>query len=148
MHTRLQRRRVLQAGLALSAAPWLPTAQACETITPTLRITHPWTRATGHGANSAVLCMKFDEVNRTDRLVLVDTPIASGADMGGLAAGPKVDFLIPEGQESHLDESGTYVRLLGLNAPLEVGRSYPLRLGFEQGGVFNLMLSVDYTRFK
>ena len=92
--------------------------------------------------------MKFDEVVQSDRLILVASPVAAGAEMGGLNAGPAVDFFIPQGQESYLAEAGTHVRLVGLKFALEVGRSYPLTLGFEKGGIYNATLSVDYTRFK
>jgi copper(I)-binding protein len=142
------RRLVLRAGLAVGASLLLPGARACEFMTSTLRVTHPWTRATAPDATSAMLGMKFDEVLEADRLVLVETPVASGAEMAGLAAAPQVDFQIPPGQETRLEESGTWVRLLGLKFPLQMGHSYPLRLGFEKGGVYNTTLSVDYTRFK
>lgn len=148
MKANLQRRSVLHAGLALGAAAVMRPAGACEYFTSTLRVTHPWTRATEHGANWAVLCMKFDEVRQADRLIGVQTAIATGAEMGGVGARREVDFLIPEGQETYLDESGTFVRLLGLKHALEVGRSYPMRLSFEHGGSFDASLTVDYTRFK
>lgn len=143
----IHRRCLLNAGMALGASLALPAARACEFVTPCLRVTHPWTRATAPGATAAVVCMKFDEVTTADRLVSVESPVAAGADMGGLNGGPAVDFFIPHGQESFLAETGTHVRLLGLKFALEVGRSYPLTLGFEKGGVFNTVLTVDYARF-
>ncbi|MDP2006959.1 MAG: copper chaperone PCu(A)C [Rubrivivax sp.] len=144
----LHRRRLLQAGLALCMVALAPRVRACEFMTPTLRVTHPWTRATGHDATTAVLCMRFDEVSEADRLILVETPVATSAEMGGALARPTVDFLIPQGEETYLDDSGTFVRLLGLTQPLQLGRSYPLRLGFEKGGVFNTTLGVDFGRFR
>ena len=142
------RRRLLQmgfqAGLAAGLAlRWLP-ARACEFWTGNLRVTHPWTRATPEGAASAVVCMKFDEVTADDRLVGIDTDVASGAELGGLAASRKVDFRIPQGRETLLSEHDTYLRLLGLREPLELGRSYPIRLHFARGGVLVADLSVDY----
>ncbi|MBA4176225.1 MAG: hypothetical protein C0505_06660 [Leptothrix sp. (in: Bacteria)] len=148
MNDNPDRRRLLHAGLALGIAAMAPRARACEFMTSTLRVTHPWTRATGHDATSTVLCMGFDEVSETDRLILVETPIATSAEMGGALARPEVDFLIPQGEETYLDDSGTFVRLLGLTQPLQLGRSYPLRLGFEKGGVFNTTVSVDFGRFR
>ena len=148
MPVHFSRRRALQTGLALAASLSLPAARACEFMTSTLRVTHPWTRATGHDATTAMLCMRFDEVSETDRLILVETPVATSAEMGGTLARPEVDFLIPQGEETYLDDSGTFVRLLGLTQPLQVGRSYPLRLGFEKGGVFNATVSVDFGRFR
>jgi periplasmic copper chaperone A len=123
-----------------------PVSRACEFWTPGLRILQPWTRATLEGDAFAVVCMKFDLVTTSDRLIGVDTPIATAADMGGLGARPTVDFLIPEGADSALDESGTFIRLLGLRHPLELARTYPLKLFFERGGVVNADLDVDYER--
>jgi copper(I)-binding protein len=148
MPAHFSRRHAVHAGLALAASLALPAARACEFMTSTLRVTHPWTRATAHDATSAMLCMRFDEVSETDRLILVETPIASSSEMGGVLARPEVDFLIPQGEETYLDDSGTFVRLLGLTQPLQLGRSYPLRLGFEKGGVFNTTVSVDFGRFR
>lgn len=148
MHRFPHRRSVLRFGLAFGGALVLPAARACELMTSTLRITHPWTRATADDASTAVLGMKFDEVTQSDRLILVETPVASGAEMAGVGAGPKVDFFIPEGEETALHEAGSFVRLTGLRFPLQAGRSYPLRLGFEKGGVYMATLSVDYTRFR
>lgn len=148
MNKNFHRRLVLQSGFALGGLIWLPRAGACEVMTSTLRITHPWSRATAPDDQTAVLCMKFDEVMETDRLVHVQTPVASGAEMGGAGAKPEVDFVIPAGRETYLEESSTYVRLVGLKFQLLPGRSYPLALGFEKGGDYIATLSVDYVRFK
>ena len=157
MNPHFIRRDLLRSGLALGAALLLPAARACEFFSPTMRILHPWTRASEPGATTAVVCMRFDEVTRDDRLMQVQTPVAATAEMGGveltggrigsgLAAG--LDFLIPAGQQSALAEGGRFVRLLALRHPLEVGRSYPLTLVFEQGGVVNATLTVDFASFR
>lgn len=142
------RRSVLRAGLALSVPLALPQARACEYFADGLRISHPWTRATAPGATTAVLCMGFDEVSADDRLIAVETPVAEAAEMGGLSAGREVNFLIPAGQSSALSEHGSFVRLLGLKHPLEVGRIYPLNLGFERAGLVIAKLNVDFARFR
>lgn len=155
MKPRLIRRDVLRNGLAVGLALLAPAARACEFFSPTLRILHPWTRASEPNATTAVVCMRFDEVSRDDRLIQVLTPVAAGAEMGGVTlmggssgAGPDLDFLIPAGRESALTEGGRFVRLLDLRHPLEVARSYPLTLIFEQGGVVNASLTVDFANFR
>jgi len=141
----IHRRSLLRAGLAAGLVLALPArVRACEFFTTTLRVTHPWTRASLAGANSAAICMKFDEVTRSDRLIHVETPVAERAELGGVAAAPVVDFLIPAGVETLLSENGTYIQLLGLRHPLEMARSYPLTLYFEHGGRVEADLSVDY----
>lgn len=142
----ITRRTVLQAGLALGAATVLPAAHACEFFTTNLRIYRPWTRATAEGDAFAVLCMTFDEVTLDDRLIGVESPVATHAEMGGSGARPEIDFPIPAGAETVLSETGTFIRLLGLRHPLGVGRSYPLRLVFERGGVVDADIDVDYER--
>lgn len=143
----IRRRGVMRASLAMGSVLLMRPALACEYFGTTLRVTHPWTRATADDADTAVLCMRFDEVNQTDRLIGVETPVATGAAMGGVQAGPAVDLLIPAGQETLLSETGTFVRLTGLKFPLEVARTYPLQLVFEKGGVIEATLNVDYGRF-
>jgi hypothetical protein len=145
----MNRRHALRAGLSLGLALLAPRARACEVMADYLRVIHPWTRATRPGATEAVLCMTIDAVTAPDRLIGVETPVATGAEMGGLAAGPVVDFAVEPGGEFVLDEDGTYVRLTGLRHPLHVGRQYPLQLAFEKSGIVLASLSVDFNfRFR
>jgi copper(I)-binding protein len=142
----MHRRLALQAGLALGWTLAGP-ARGCEFFTSNLRVIHPWTRATSADAASAIVCMRFDDVRQADRLIRVETPVAERAELGG-AVSPELNFSIPAGQESALAEDGIHVRLLGLKLPLELGRSYPLTLGFAQGDVISATLNVEYTRFR
>jgi copper(I)-binding protein len=142
----LGRRSFLTAGLAVSTVLLVPAARACETFTATLRITHPWTRATAAGDPFAVVCLTFDEVTTADRLIGVRSPVATGAEMGGSASGGPVDVFIPAGRETVFSEEGVHVRLVGLKHPLGLGRAYPLTLIFEKGGSIGTELSVDYPR--
>jgi copper(I)-binding protein len=140
------RRRLLRAGCALGAALVLPPARACEFFSTHLRILHPWSRATAEGDAFAVLCMRFAEVRLPDRLIRVETPVAAGAEMGGADTGRAIDFAIPAGRESELSETGTFIRLVGLKQPLELGRNYPLKLVFEHGGVVDADIDIDFER--
>ncbi len=145
MNHSIRRRAVLHAGVALCASLVIPPVRACEYFTGTLRITHPWTRATGPDT-FAVVCMRFDEVTETDRLIGVETPVAAGAELVGERTGAGVNLLIPQGRETLLSEDGTHIRLLGLKHPLLIARSYPLKLVFEKGGIVGAILNVDYLR--
>lgn len=147
MNPDLNRRALLRASLALGAGFAWPAARGCEYFASTLRITHPWTRATEPGETVAGVFMKIDEVILADRLIGVETPVASGAEMAGTATGSAVDLLLPQGQEIELSESGVFIRLTGLKHPLQIARSYPLLLQFELGGMVNSTLNIDYARF-
>jgi copper(I)-binding protein len=141
----LDRRHLLRAAVAGGLVACLPRARACEFFATNLRVTHPWTRASAAGASTAIVSMKFDEVTQADRLIAVETPVASGAEMGGLRTDSRVNFALAAGQNYALSEAGIYIRLLGLKQPLELGRSYPLTLVFEHSGAVSAELSVDYA---
>lgn len=148
MSMRFSRRAVLRTSAALGASCLLPvcrTARACEFFTPHLRVTHPWTRVTPEDAPFAIVSMRIDQVTKADRLIGVETPVATKAEIGGISTGVSgVSLPIERGRELVLNEQGVHVRLLGLTQPLLIGRSYPMRLIFEQGGVMDAELSVDY----
>lgn len=138
------RRRVLRATAAIATLALAPRAWGHEYFVPHIRISHPWCRATAPGAVAATVCMTFDEVTRTDRLIRIESPVAEGAEMGGSRSGEPIDFEVPEGRDTNLSEIGTTVRLIGLRQPLLLGRSYPLLLAFELGGEVNATLDVAY----
>lgn len=136
------RRHLLLAGLGLPLGLALP-ARACDFFSSHLRIWHPWTRATRAGAETARLFMRFDEVQRTDRLIGIDTPVAGAAQLITPAGPRPLDLRIEAGSELTLTEDGLHIELLDLQHPLQVGRSFPLRLRFESAEPVNAMLNVD-----
>ncbi|MCE4555168.1 copper chaperone PCu(A)C [Roseateles cellulosilyticus] len=141
----LPRRQLL---VALAAVSLARPSRACEFYSSRMRIWHPWTRATRVDADTARLCMRFDEVQQTDRLIGVETPVAAGVRLAGPGApegGGGLSLLIPEGQTLTLSEEGQYLELLDLQQPLQLGRSFPLRLVFESAEPVNALLNVDYA---
>lgn len=150
MTTGLRRRTLLQAALGAGSGLAGPAARACDFFAPNLRISHIWTRATA-GAPFAVVCMSFEEVAEDDRLVGIETPVAAGGEIGGRAANPAIestgrplDFFIPRGRTTVLDEAGPHLRLTGLRQPLLFGASYPLTLIFERDGRVPADIDVDF----
>ncbi len=143
------RRRLIQAGLGLAAGLALPAARAaidCKFFGRNLAVHHPWTRATAPGDRFAMLFLEIDEVTVADRLVDVRAPFATGADMAGTRVAPAVDLALPVGMTTVLSEQGGFVRLLGLEFALHVGREYPIDLVFETAGTVAASVSVDYER--
>lgn len=138
------RRLLLKGGLAACAATALPSARACEFFTSSLRILHPWARASRPGDTTAMVGMQFDDVRQADRLIGVQTLLADGAEIAGAGKPGELDFEIPAGRTTRFDEFGPHLRLLGLRQPLQLNRSYPLRLEFAQGGMILTTLSIDY----
>lgn len=144
MNTLLDRRRLLRAAASLVAIAAWPAARACEFDADTLTVTHPWTRVTAADAPFAVVSMKFSNVMSSDRLIGVITPVASGAELGSPEGSRALAFDLLPGESSELLETGVHLRLTGLRQPLELGRSYPMKLVFEHGGVVNAQLNVDF----
>lgn len=143
----LLRRHLLLAAGGLCLGLNRPV-QACEFFSTHMRIWHPWTRATRVDADTAVLCMRFDEVQQADCLIGVETPMARGVRLAGPGApqgAQALDLAIPAGQDLTLTEDGLHLELLDLQQPLQIGRSYPLRLVFALGGAVNATLNVDYA---
>ncbi len=123
-------------------------ARGCEFFSSHLRIWHPWTRSTRVDADTAKLCMRFDEVQRADRLIGVETPVAAGVRLAGPGAPATAQGLslpIREGETLTLTEDGLHLELLDLQQPLQIGRSYPLRLLFEFAEPVNATLNVDFS---
>jgi copper(I)-binding protein len=140
----IDRRSVLGAGLALGASLMAPAARACEFYAPNLTIVHPWTRASAANASSAMVCMKFIDVQAADRLIGALTPVAESAQLGGHGVNPLLNFAIPVGQTTVLTEGGTHLRLVGLKHPLQMGRTYPITLSFAKAGRIAATLTVEF----
>jgi copper(I)-binding protein len=141
----LSRRSLLQAGLLAGAGGWAAPGRACEFFTPQLRITHPWTYATPETAAFAPVFMRIDEVNSSDRLIAVNTPLARSVELAGISTpkGQGLNLLIERGTELRMSSEGIHLRLVGLLQPLLLSRSYPLTLVFEKGGTVHADLSID-----
>lgn len=147
MLTRIDRRRILGMTSALGISLVLPTARACEIVTTDFSIIHPWARATADDATTAIVCMGFENVTNTDRLIGADTPVASGSEIVAADGAPFEHFVIQAGQSSALSESGAHLRLVGLKFPLRVGRMYPMDLHFSKAGRVKASLHIDFVRF-
>ena len=144
----MHRRDLLRLAAGACAGALVLPARAHEYYVPTLRISHPWCRATRADAPHAVVCITFDEVRAADRLVLVETPVAAAAELFDGSVARPVDFSIPDGRDSELGEAGTVLRLTGLTQALQLGLSYPLRLVFAQGGEVAATLDVAYASLR
>ena len=146
MKPTFRRRAMLRAGLALGAGLAAARVRACEFFAANLRVYRPWTRATAPGDAFAILCVTFDQVTESDRLIGVETPVAEAAEIGGVGARNGLGLVIPAGRETVLTEDGTHLRLLRLKQPLEFGRTYPMNYVFEKGGVVMGDFDVDFER--
>jgi copper(I)-binding protein len=110
-----------------------------------------WTRETVAGQTSAAAYFSItNRGGRSDRLVLVSSPLAKAASLhsssseGGVARmRPIADGLaIPAGGSAEFKPGGNHVMLTGLSQPLKAGTSSELRLRFERSGERRVELRV------
>ena len=129
----------------------LPALAVDQFQLETLRIDHPFARATPPGAKTGGVFFNVDNAGNTaDRLVRASTPIAAAVALhqmvvdGGvmrMRAVPSVD-VIPGGR-LELTPSGYHLMLLDLKQPLKQGERFPLTLTFEHGGTILISVAVE-----
>ena len=139
-----RRRDLLRTGFALAIGAATSAAFGHEFFTPNLTVIHPWAHASAEGDTSAIVSMTFEDVVAADHLIGAETPLASGAELGGAVTGNRFDFAIEPGHPAELAEDGVYLRLTGLKRPLKLGREYPLTLVFSKAGRVKAALLIDY----
>lgn len=144
MSRTVRRRAAFQVSLGLGLAWLLPHARACEFVSSNLRITHPSTRATAPGEDSAVLNMRIDQIAVDDRLVAVETPVARGALLAAPGQPPGLHLALPAGAEVAFGDGQALLRLVDLTQPLEATCAYPLRLVFARSEAIDAVLNIDF----
>jgi copper(I)-binding protein len=131
----------------------MSSAALCADSYPTdsLRIDHPFARATPPGAKTGGVFVTIDNAsNQSDRLLRASTPIAAGVVLhqmvvdGGVMKMRAVPSLeINPGGRLELKPNGYHLMLLDLKQPLKVGEKFPLTLTFERGGALLISVVVE-----
>jgi len=116
-----------------------------------LRIDHPYARATPPGAKTGAVFFTVDNAGPTeDRLIRASTPIAAAVAVHQMVledgvmrmrAVPSVDLL--PGGRLEFNPNGYHLMLLDLKQPLKVGERFPLTLTFEHGGAILISVWVE-----
>lgn len=111
-------------------------------------VSAPWARASilASRPGAAYLTLKSDA---PDRLTGVESPVAgqvmihAGDQAGGVSRMAALDALeLPAGEPVILAPGGTHLMLMGLEAKLEEGTTFPLTLRFERGGAVTVEVPV------
>ena len=119
--------------------------------TESLRVIHPFARATPPGARTGAVFFTVDNAsNQTDRLLRASTPIAAGVVLHQMAVDDGVmkmravpSLEVRPGGRLELKPSGYHLMLLDLKQPLKIGEKFPLTLTFERGGAILLSIVVE-----
>ncbi|MDQ2961893.1 MAG: copper chaperone PCu(A)C [Pseudomonadota bacterium] len=146
-------RSLTERAFAFCCALALSSAALCahEYRTDSLRIDHPFARATPPGAKiGGVFFTVYNFGNQTDRLVRASTPIAAGVVLHQMAfdggvmkmrAVPSVE--VRPGGRLELKPDGYHLMLVDLKQPLKVGEKFPLTLTFERAGGVLISVPVE-----
>ena len=125
-------------------------AHAHEYYAKGFKVIHPWTLPSEPGESSAAVYLKFEDVSAGDRLLGAHSPFAASVELrSALATGSVREnsavlkaLAVTVDATPQLAPRGVHLLMLGLKAPLEAGRSYPLTLVFENSGAIDTMLSI------
>lgn len=115
-----------------------------------LHVDDPWARASlGQVPNSAAYMTLHNEGGEADRLLRAEAAVAAAVELhthvmeGDVARMRRVDEIeLPAGESVALAPGGLHVMLIGLEAPLQPGETFPLTLVFERAGVLEVTVEV------
>jgi periplasmic copper chaperone A len=116
-----------------------------------LMISNPWARASAGPAKTgaAYIGKISNHSQNSDRLISATSPAAKRVQVhnsiveNGIAKMRHVEALnLKPGQSVALKPGGYHIMMMGLNAPLRTGQSFPLTLIFEKAGKITLTVDV------
>lgn len=146
------RRTLAGAALALIGVLAVSSGAASQEYRAgSIRIDHPWSRATAPTAPAAGGFMALTNTGTTpDRLVSAASDIAETTELhthinegGVMRMRPVEDIAIPPGETVALRPGGLHVMFIGLRQPLAEGSRFPLTLTFEQAGTVTVEVGVE-----
>ena len=143
--------KILKTLVALAAAGAALAALAHDYAAGSVKIAHPWARATVAGQRAGGAFLKLQNTGSTpDRLIGGSTPAAERVELhtmsleGTVMRMREVDAIdIPPGQTVELKPGQLHLMLQGLKAPLAVDTKVPLTLKFEKAGEVQVELKVE-----
>jgi copper(I)-binding protein len=135
----------------LACALGASAAAAHEYALKSLKIDHPFARATPPGARTGGVFVTLENTgDRADRLMSVSSPVAGVAEIhemrldAGVMKMRDVGTLeVKAGETVRLKPGGYHVMLSELKQPLKVGDRFPLTLKFENAGAVEVSVWVE-----
>lgn len=138
----------LAAGLALLSG----AATAHDYTLGSLKIDHPWSRATPKSAPVGGGYLTITNSGAADdRLVSVSAPVSDKVELHEMAVIDGVmkmkaldqGIVVPAGGSVAFKPGGYHVMFIGLRAPLEAGQTFKGRLAFEKAGTIEVEFQVE-----
>jgi hypothetical protein len=143
------RRRLLGWSAASVVAPWAAglagPVRAHAFPEEGFTVLHPWCDEARAGATDLPVLLRIVDVQRADRLLGAETPVASRmvlhlpprpawAASAPSAVGEPPGLPLQPGHDLNLSHFGPHLLLTQVLTDLHFGREYPLALHFEQAG--------------
>lgn len=144
-------RSLLCITIAALGAVFSLQGNAHEYTLGSIRIVHPWARATVPGAQTGGAYLKLENSGADDKLVSVNGNVSAGSELhttsmnGNVMTMQKLDkgLAVPAGKTVELKPGGTHIMLVELKAPLKEGTTFPLKLRFEKAGEITVDVKVS-----
>lgn len=115
-----------------------------------LRIDHPWARASAGPARNGAAFFTVENSGEVDRLVAVSSDISQRVELhthrmeGNVMQMRPVEAIeVPAHGTATLQPGGFHVMLIGLAQPLKEGDRFPLTLTFERAGTVTVEVKVE-----
>ncbi len=140
-----------RAALVLAQTDMKPMAGHGDTMFTVgdLVIESPWARESVTKTGAAYLTVR-NNGDQDDRLIGVTSAVAGKAELhrsemkdGVMKMLPVEEVVVPAHGEATLAPGGLHVMLMGLNGPLEEGKSFALTLEFEHAGTVEVMATIE-----
>ncbi len=139
------------AAVLIASAFGSGAASAHDYALKSLKIDHPFARATPPGAKVAGVFVTVENTGtQPDRLLSVSTPIAGVAELHQMSVDAGVMRMrgvaaleVRPGEKLQLKPGGYHVMLSELRRPLKVGDKFPLTLTFQNGGAVEVSVWVE-----
>jgi periplasmic copper chaperone A len=115
-----------------------------------ITINRPYAKATVTGQPVAGGYLKLTNRGRADRLLSATSPVAKSIALHAMSMQGDVmqmrevpAIYLPKGKTIQLKPGDLHLMFMGLQAPLKVGDSFPLKLKFEQAGEIEVTVKVQ-----
>src|SRR5450631_3153008 len=139
------------AALLFACASAAGTASAHDYALKSLKIDHPFARATPPGSKTGGVFVTVENTgSQSDRLMSVSSPVAGVAELHEMSVDAGVMRMrgvaaleVKPGETLQLKPGGYHVMLSELRQPLKVGDKFPLILRFENAGAVEVSVWVE-----
>ena len=136
--------------LGCTLAAWSNMSIGHEYQAGSLKIEHPWSRATATGASAGGAFMVITNSGKADALVGGSSPVAERVELhsssmeGGVMKMRQLQRVeLPAGGTVRLEPGALHIMLIGLKQPLVEGSKVPLTLRFTDAGEQKVELKVE-----